>query len=192
MERGNALGRLIDSILHALLRGLPRELVDPNEEPNDVTGMHPGTLLSRRDESEKLRFFGGIAILRSDPRVGGSVAMIEHILDAGSCTPVHRHTHESEMLYVIEGALTVLFADRRVELEVGDTITVQPGTVHAVHARTRSRVLGVTSESGFVDFVRAVSTPIDAPPVAPDMSRVHEAAALGRLEILAPPPLAPT
>ena len=155
-----------------------------------MTHMHPGALLGRDDESEKLRFLGGIAILRADPRKGASAAVIEHILEAGSCTPLHRHTHESEMLYVLEGALTVLFADGRVELDAGDAITVQRGIVHAVHARTRSRVLGVTSESGFVDFVRAVSTPLDAPPMAPDMSRVHEAAALGKLEILAPPPVA--
>ncbi len=51
--------------------------------------------------------FGTIYKVLSDA-TGGSVAVIEHTLEPGLlAAPLHRHTHEEEISYVLEGEVTV-------------------------------------------------------------------------------------
>lgn len=52
--------------------------------------------------------------------VYGSAAIVEHTLDAKSLgAPMHKHTHESEISYVLEGELSVI--------QNGEVQTAKPG-----------------------------------------------------------------
>ncbi len=49
----------------------------------------------------------------------------------GDAFGFHRHTHQDEMLFVLEGMLEAWCGDERAMLHPGDTMVVPAGTVHA-------------------------------------------------------------
>jgi len=55
----------------------------------------------------------------------------------------HKHDHEDEFFYVVEGRLDIELEDRTVSLAPGQAVTVPRGVMHFPHARGRVVVLMV-------------------------------------------------
>lgn len=139
---------------------------------------------------------GRIATKVTGAESGGSFAQIESIDPRGTATPLHLHRNEEESFYVIEGELTVLVDDDRLELSAGDFALVPRGVPHAYVVRSDlARMLVTFSPSGFeqafVDLGVAVAASPEPPveTVIPSPEEIVAAFAPYGCEILGPPPV---
>lgn len=137
---------------------------------------------------------GQMSIKASGAETGGSFAQVETDDPRGAATPVHVHHNEDETFYVLEGEITVLVGETRIELAAGDFAFAPRGIAHAYVVRSeRARMLTTLSTAGleelFVELGRPVkageSPPEEALPPMPELARRF--AALG-CEIVGPPP----
>ena len=83
----------------------------------------------------------------TDP--AGSVSVQRVRMDAGVEFPQHAH-NETEVLVVYEGRIAVWLDGeaRSTTLGVGESITLEPGQAHEVHALTKVWLIGITIPEG--------------------------------------------
>jgi quercetin dioxygenase-like cupin family protein len=125
---------------------------------------------------------------------GGSLAVIERTGRQGEMTPLHAHP-DDELVYVVEGLLTVFLGEAAVRLAAGDVFAVPRGIPHAqrVESRTVRYVSAavVRSVERYEDFLRAVAVPVDESASSwdesGDASRIAALAAPNGIEVLAAP-----
>jgi quercetin dioxygenase-like cupin family protein len=80
----------------------------------------------------------------------GRLAFIECEGVRGDATPLHLHDNEDEVLYVLEGELTVLLGGGELSAPAGATVVLPRGVEHSfVVESERARVLIVFSPAGF-------------------------------------------
>src|SRR5690554_162901 len=101
--------------------------------------------------------FGSRLTVLADAEVtGGRYDLIEGQFPPHTETPLHRHNHYMEQLYVLDGELTVWAGARTTVLHAGDSVTIPAGTPHAVAATGDgpARGLAVASPSGFARLIK--------------------------------------
>jgi len=128
-------------------------VVPPGEGLPVPVPFHETTLLLSEAGSE-----AGVSIYEFvvPPRTGGA--------------PPHRHTHEDEYAYVLEGTLTLMLGDKTAEAGPGTLAALTRGTVHAFWNATEEPVTALffISEGGFERFFDAVAISLrDQPPESP-------------------------
>jgi quercetin dioxygenase-like cupin family protein len=115
-----------------------------------------------------------------DPRAGG--------------TPLHVHHNEDETFYVLEGELTFVVGDERIDVAAGDFLFAPRDIPHAYVVRSeRSRILSTISPAGIEQLFVSFGTPVVGaePPtdmVMPPMTELGRLFAAHGAEILGPPP----
>jgi quercetin dioxygenase-like cupin family protein len=96
------------------------------------------------------------------PETARDLAVVELRVAEGEQTPIHVHDHD-EAFHVVEGEISLHFADRSLTLRAGSSFTAPAGEPHAVSAGIAgARYLTTTytkSVSGYADFQRAVAPP---------------------------------
>ncbi len=104
----------------------------------------------------------------------GAFAIVEHTLVSKLlAAPLHRHTHEDELSYVLEGELTAQLGNDVVTAPVGTYVHKPRGQFHTFWnaGTTTLRMIEIISPSGFeqyfVELGQIVS--VDRPP---DMDRL--------------------
>ena len=118
------------------------------------------------------------AFLAAADTTGGAYALIEHTLGPGLLgAPPHRHTHEDELSYVLEGTLAVWREGVVSELGPGAAVWKPRGEWHTFWnaGPVPVRFLEVISPPAFADYFRELARLIP-PQGAPDPA---ELAALG-------------
>src|SRR6266487_7007772 len=109
-------------------------------------------------------------------------------------TPRHVHHNEDETFYVLEGEVTFLVGDERIDVAAGDFLFAPREIPHAYVVRSeRARILSTISPAGIEQLFVSLGTPVAgaepptdvAMPPMPEMARLF--AAHGA-EILGPPP----
>ena len=147
-------------------------------------------LQARLREDQILQVFGETVIIRRDPGAGQPLdaAVIEEIVPPGVGAPLHRHSREDEISYVIEGTFRIWR-----EQEVFD---VGPGGIallprHQAHTFRNvgadpGRLLTVIIPGGFERFFEVFAARGLGPD---DADAIDTAAAEFGLEILGPPPV---
>ena len=120
----------------------------------------------------------------------GTLAFFHLVAPPMSGPPLHVHTREDELFYVLEGELVFELDGERHTVRAGDTVYLRRGVVHAYQNFTTSdaRLLVATTPGGFSDFFVELSaaTPHGALP-APD--RVAAIGAKYGMTLLGPPML---
>jgi quercetin dioxygenase-like cupin family protein len=137
---------------------------------------------------------GRLTVKASGAETGQAFAQFEVDEPRGSAPPRHVHHNADETLYVVEGEVTVLVGDERIDLGAGDYCFAPRGIPHAYVVRSeRSRFLMTLSPAGleqlFVDLgvrVTGAAPPTDA--VMPPMDELVRRFAAHGCEILGPPP----
>jgi mannose-6-phosphate isomerase-like protein (cupin superfamily) len=125
---------------------------------------------------------------------GGSLSLVEQIIPPGFASPWHVHLDEDESFFVITGEVTIYVAGRAQVVGAGQYAFAPRAIPHGfrVTGSEPTRLLLVTTGSGFADFVRDVSEPVaDAAaiePREPDIARVIAMAERHGLAILGPIP----
>ena len=109
-------------------------------------------------------------------------------------TPLHVHP-EDEVVYVVEGALTLFVNDEPVRLMAGDSFPAPPGIPHTLAVESReARYLSATvarSAARYEDFLRAVALPAEGSSLSwqesGDASRLAAIAAPNGIDVLGEP-----
>jgi quercetin dioxygenase-like cupin family protein len=125
---------------------------------------------------------------------GRSLAVVERTGRQGEMTPLHAHP-EDEVVYVVEGALTLFVKDEPVRLAAGDSFSAPRATPHTLLVESREvRYLSATvarSAAHYEDFLRAVAVPAQGSSLSweqsGDASRLAAIAAPNGIEVLGAP-----
>jgi quercetin dioxygenase-like cupin family protein len=125
-------------------------------------------------------------------QTGGAFGLLEQTIPAGFASPLHVHHAEDEAFYVLDGQVTFLSGERRIQATAGSYVFLPRDIPHAFRVDTPARLLILTTPAGFEQFVIEMSEPVtdvSSPPTSPpDMEKLVRLAAKYRIEILGGPP----
>lgn len=63
-------------------------------------------------------------------QTGGRYALLEMVLRRGEESPLHTHTREDELVYVLQGEVTFYLGGKQLEREAGECVLLQRGCEH--------------------------------------------------------------
>lgn len=97
----------------------------------------------------------GVRFMIDGIESGGGFSLVEHPIPPRALgAPLHRHTHEDEYSYVLEGRVGALLGDEVVTGEVGDLIFKPRGQWHSFWnaGDEPARILEIISPAGFEKY----------------------------------------
>lgn len=116
----------------------------------------------------------GVRFMINGDESGGGFALVEHPMGPRVLgAPLHRHTHEDEYSYVLEGKVGALLGDEVVYGEVGDLIFKPRGQWHSFWnaGDEPARILEIISPAGFERYFEEAVDMRSAGPPDPDAIR---------------------
>jgi mannose-6-phosphate isomerase-like protein (cupin superfamily) len=132
----------------------------------------------------------------------GAFALLEMLAPAGHITPPHIHENDDEGFFLLEGEITVHFADGPLVVRPGEAAHIPAGVPHTlcVTSQGPARAVLVCAPTGtrsFVEYIRACGRPAerDALPVLdgpPDVGLLVREAPRHGMTVLGPPGALPT
>jgi quercetin dioxygenase-like cupin family protein len=135
--------------------------------------------------------------LLSGQESGGRIGVALITQPPGVATPLHRHTREAEMFFMLDGTLTYRAGDDLFHLAPGDLIWLPMGLPHAfrITGDTPARLLAVTDPGGLLGLYDEVGLPAterrlpgtDGRPVPEEVARWNEIGPRYGLQVLGPP-----
>ena len=139
-----------------------------------------------REEGEELWFLGApTRVIATAEQTGGAFGLIEQVIPAGSESPWHVHHAEDESFYLVEGRMTFLCGDQKVQAGPGTFVYGPREIPHGfrVEGDQPARVLLQCTPGGFEHFIMEMSE--SAPPSGPpDMESLMSVAGKYGNEIL--------
>jgi mannose-6-phosphate isomerase-like protein (cupin superfamily) len=142
----------------------------------------------QRDTDRVLDVFGETVIIRRDPQARTvDATVIEEVVPPGVGAPLHRHSREDEISYVIEGVFRIWRGDDVLDVGPGGVALLPRGQTHTfrnIGAGT-GRLLTVIVPAGFERFFEVVA---DRQLSDGDADAIDRVAADFGLEILGPTP----
>ena len=75
---------------------------------------------------------------------GGEYAAVRYTVTPGDEPPLHTHTREDEMVYVVDGAITAIIGDAEVDVGPGAFAALPRGVPHTIRVRSNSATLMLT------------------------------------------------
>lgn len=87
-------------------------------------------------------------------QTGGRFAVVEHPVDPGVIVEPHRHQHEDELSYVLEGTIWARVGDKEMEATAGSYVWKPRQVLHTFWnaGPEPARILEVISPAGFENF----------------------------------------
>jgi quercetin dioxygenase-like cupin family protein len=124
----------------------PMEHAMPNSNEIEAKSHNPvpqGYVLGAGEDEHLIHFRdGGNIFVKVDPVKGSNnLALGTQQLPKGSGIPVHRHPHNDEAFYVLEGSGSVTLNDVRHSCERGGTIFIPKNTWHGFSSPDQELVL---------------------------------------------------
>jgi quercetin dioxygenase-like cupin family protein len=109
-------------------------------------------------------------------RTGAASGMFELVVPPGArVPPPHSHTHNEEIVYVLEGVLRYAVDDERRDLGPGEHMRTPRGSVHGFsnpHGETARALIVLTPDIG-MQYFRDVAAVVSGPG-APDPAKMVE------------------
>ena len=87
--------------------------------------------------------------------------MVEDTLKPGFDLPRHHHKKMTEVFYILEGELTLIFDDETVVATAGTTVNVPPNVWHEAKSENGANMLTLFSPAGFEDYLAEMKTLTD-------------------------------
>ncbi|MEM7571788.1 MAG: cupin domain-containing protein [Bacteroidota bacterium] len=87
----------------------------------------------------------------------GELCLIEDTLKPGFHLARHHHKRMTEVFYMLEGEMELVFDDQTVVLRAGDTITVPPNVWHEAKCAAGGRMLTIFKNGQFDLFLEELS-----------------------------------
>jgi len=128
---------------------------------------------------------------------GGSLGMALVTQPPGTATPLHRHTREAEVFFLLDGSMTYRAGERTYHLSPGDFIWLPVGLSHGfrVTGSAPVRFLGLTAPGDLMALYDEVGIPAterrlpgtDGLPMGEEIVRWNEIGPRYGLEVVGPP-----
>ena len=138
---------------------------------------------------EKLTVLGiEMAIKLDSEKTGGAMAVIESVVQPGGGPPLHIHSKEDELFYVLEGRFKLWHGDMVMDVGPGDVAYLKRDGRHTYQnvGPAPGRLLTVITPAGFEGFFRAVAKRgLSAPK---DMAELNTLAGEYGVQFVGPPP----
>jgi mannose-6-phosphate isomerase-like protein (cupin superfamily) len=102
----------------------------------------------------------GVRFMVWSAESGGGFSLVEHPIPPRSlCAPLHRHTHEDEYSYVLEGRMGAQLGDDVVHADAGDLVFKPRGQWHTFWNAGDGpcRILEIISPGGFEQYFAEVA-----------------------------------
>jgi mannose-6-phosphate isomerase-like protein (cupin superfamily) len=135
-----------------------------------------------------LEVFGETVIIRRDP-AGQPIdaAVVEEIVPPGVGAPLHRHSREDEICYVIEGTFRIWRGEEVLDVRAGGVALLPRDQIHSFQnvGEATGRLLTVIVPAGFERFFEAIA---DRSLAEGEDDRIAAVAGEFGLEILGPTP----
>jgi quercetin dioxygenase-like cupin family protein len=136
---------------------------------------------------------GRITVKSAGAETGDAFAQVETDDPRGAGVPRHVHHNEDETFYILEGELTAVVGDERIDVGAGDYLFAPRGVAHSYVVRSeRARMLATISPAGLEQLFVSLGAPVTGaePPtdaVMPPMDELVRLFAGYGVEILGPP-----
>ena len=91
----------------------------------------------------------------------GELCFVEDTLKPGFYLGRHHHKIMTEVFYVLEGEVDLIFDDKTVTAKVGDTITVPPNVWHAARCEKGGKMLTIFKNGQFDVYLERLSKMTD-------------------------------
>jgi mannose-6-phosphate isomerase-like protein (cupin superfamily) len=127
----------------------------------------------------------GVRFMVAGGETGGGFSLVEHPMPPRAlAAPLHRHTHEDEYSFVLEGRVGALLGDEVVYGEVGDLILKPRAQWHTFwnDGDEPARILEIISPAGFERYFEEMVDLLERPG-PPDPSELGAIAARHGLEV---------
>lgn len=135
--------------------------------------------------------------LLSSRESGGALGMALVTQPPGIATPLHRHTREAEVFFLLDGMMTYRAGEQTFQLSAGDFIWLPVGLPHAfrVTGSTPVRFLGLTTPGDLMGLYDEVGMPAaerrlpagDGRPMSEEIDRWNEIGPRYGLQVVGPP-----
>jgi len=83
----------------------------------------------------------------------GRVSLVEDTLKPGFHLARHYHKKMTEVFYILEGEMTLIFDDETVVATAGTAVNVPPNVWHEAISENGARMLSLFSPAGFEDYL---------------------------------------
>ena len=136
---------------------------------------------------------GRMTVKAGGAETGHAFAQTESFDPRGTATPLHVHHNEDEAFYVVEGEVTVLIGDERIDLGAGDYLFAPRDVPHTTIVTSESaRYITTISPAGLEDLFVELGVPVtgDEQPVEaalPPMPELVRRFAGYGVDIIGPP-----
>lgn len=94
----------------------------------------------------------------SSKHTNGELCVIEDTLKPGFHLNRHHHKIMTEVFYMLEGEMELIFDDETILLKPGDTITVDPNVWHEAKCNEGGKMLTIFKNGQFDVFLEQLST----------------------------------
>lgn len=92
----------------------------------------------------------------------GRVSMVEDTMKPGFHLARHHHKKMTEIFYVLDGEIELIFDDKTVVAAAGTTINIPPNVWHEAKSENGAKMLSLFSPAGFEDYLAVLKTLTDA------------------------------
>nr|WP_299339738.1 cupin domain-containing protein [Allomuricauda sp.] len=98
----------------------------------------------------------------SSHQTNGELSFVEDTLKPGFYLARHHHKIMTEIFYILEGEVELIFDDETVTVKPGDTITVPPNVWHAASCQQGGKMLTIFKNGQFDLYLEKLSKLTDA------------------------------
>jgi len=92
----------------------------------------------------------------------GELCLVEDTIKPGFHLKRHHHKIMTEVFYMLEGEMELIFDDETILLRAGDTITVPPNVWHEAKCEAGGKMLTIFKNGQFDVFLAELSTMTEA------------------------------
>ena len=93
----------------------------------------------------------------SSAKTNGELCVVEDKIKPGFYLPRHHHKVMTEVFYILEGEVELIFDDKSVMCRPGDTITVPPNVWHAAKCAKGGKMLTIFKNGQFDQYLKRLS-----------------------------------
>lgn len=117
----------------------------------------------RKGEGENYNYAQDHCFIKLSSRhTNGELCMVEDTLKPGFHLNRHHHKIMTEVFYMLEGELELIFDDGSIVLRAGDTATVPPHVWHEAKSVEGGKMLTIFKNGEFDIYLERLSTMTDA------------------------------
>ncbi|MEM6766942.1 MAG: cupin domain-containing protein [Bacteroidota bacterium] len=98
----------------------------------------------------------------SSHHTNGELSIVEDTLKPGFYLARHHHKIMTEIFYILEGEVELIFDDETVVAKAGDTITVPPHVWHAASCKEGGKMMTIFKNGQFDLYLEKLSKMTDA------------------------------